>query len=76
MMKTMNTAQEPIPLWRQLQATAAVIGAVRNGSSGTAVVEAVAAPLPSPARGHTRTPETNVGAPRSTCHHAQPAFCA
>jgi 16S rRNA (cytosine967-C5)-methyltransferase len=45
MMKTMNTAQEPIPLWRQLQATAAVIGAVRNGSSGTAAVEAVAAPL-------------------------------
>ena len=45
MMKTMHTAQEPIPLWRQLQATAAVIGAVRNGSSGTAAVEAVAAPL-------------------------------
>jgi 16S rRNA (cytosine967-C5)-methyltransferase len=41
----MSTAQEPIPLWRQLQATAAVIGAVRNGSSGTAAVEAVAGPL-------------------------------
>ena len=37
--------QEPTPLWRQLQATAGVIAAVRKGSSGTAAVEAVDAPL-------------------------------
>lgn len=37
--------QEPTPLWRQLQATAGVIAAVRKGSSGTAAVEAVAAAL-------------------------------
>jgi len=30
-----------MPLWRQLQATAGVIAAVRKGSSGTAAVEAV-----------------------------------
>jgi len=33
--------QEPTPLWRQLQATAGVIAAVRKGVSGTAAVEAV-----------------------------------
>ena len=37
--------QEPTPLWRQLQATAGVIAAVRKGSSGTAAVEAVDAVL-------------------------------
>ena len=34
-----------MPLWRQLQATAGVIAAVRKGSSGTAAVEAVDATL-------------------------------
>ncbi|MDD2882801.1 MAG: 16S rRNA (cytosine(967)-C(5))-methyltransferase RsmB [Rhodoferax sp.] len=33
------------PLWRQLQATAAVLQAIRQGQSGTAALEAVAAPL-------------------------------
>ena len=37
--------QESMPLWRQLQATAGVIAAVRKGSSGTAAVEAVDASL-------------------------------
>jgi 16S rRNA (cytosine967-C5)-methyltransferase len=37
--------QESMPLWRQLQATAGVIAAVRKGSSGTAAVEAVDATL-------------------------------
>ena len=37
--------QEPTPLWRQLQATAGVIAAVRKGNSGTAAVEAVDATL-------------------------------
>ncbi len=41
----MNAGPEPIALWRQLQATAAVIAAVRKGASGTAAVEAVAASL-------------------------------
>ncbi len=41
----MNAGPEPIALWRQLQATAAVIAAVRKGASGTAAVEAVAATL-------------------------------
>lgn len=33
------------PLWRQLQATAGVLQAIRQGQSGTAALEAVAAPL-------------------------------
>lgn len=33
------------PLWRQLQATAAVLQAIRQGQSGTAALEAIAAPL-------------------------------
>jgi 16S rRNA (cytosine967-C5)-methyltransferase len=41
----MQTKPESIPLWRQLQATARVIEAVRQGQSGSAAVEAVAAPL-------------------------------
>jgi len=41
----MTTAPEPIPLWRQLQATASVIVAVRKGASGTAAVDTVAAAL-------------------------------
>lgn len=41
----MNTPLDPVPLWRQLQATAHVINAVRNGKSGTAAIEDVAAPL-------------------------------
>lgn len=40
-----QAAHESTPLWRQLQATAGVIAAVRKGSSGTAAVEAVAAAL-------------------------------
>ena len=34
-----------VPLWRQLQATASVIAAVRGGASGTAAVEAVVSEL-------------------------------
>ena len=34
-----------VPLWRQLQATASVIAAVRAGASGTAAVEAVSSDL-------------------------------
>jgi 16S rRNA (cytosine967-C5)-methyltransferase len=41
----MNTALEPIPLWRQLQATATVIAGVRKGASGTAALDVVAGPL-------------------------------
>lgn len=41
----MNTSEERIPLWRQLQATAAVIQAVREGASGTAAVDDVPAEL-------------------------------
>lgn len=41
----MQNKQEPIPLWRQLQATAQVIQAVREGQSGSAAVEAVAPDL-------------------------------
>ena len=33
------------PLWRQLQVTASVLHAIRQGQSGTAALEAVAAPL-------------------------------
>lgn len=38
----MQSKQEPIPLWRQLQATAQVLQAVRSGQSGSVAVEAVA----------------------------------
>ena len=41
----MQNKQEQIPLWRQLQATAHVIQAVREGQSGSAAVEAVPADL-------------------------------
>jgi 16S rRNA (cytosine967-C5)-methyltransferase len=41
----MDVAPDSVPLWRQLQATAAVIAAVRKGASGTAAVENVAASL-------------------------------
>jgi 16S rRNA (cytosine967-C5)-methyltransferase len=34
-----------VPLWRQLQATASVVAAVRDGASGTAAVEAVSTEL-------------------------------
>lgn len=37
----MNHTEERIPLWRQLQATAVVIQAVRAGASGTAALEEV-----------------------------------
>ena len=37
----MNSPNEQIPLWRQLGATALVIQAVREGASGTAVIENV-----------------------------------
>ncbi len=41
----MNYPEQTIPLWRQLQATAAVIQSVRNGVSGTAAIEDVSAEL-------------------------------
>ena len=41
----MNRKDEPVPLWRQLSATAQVIGAVREGASGTAAIERVPADL-------------------------------
>ena len=41
----MQNKQEQIPLWRQLQATAQVIQAVREGQSGGVAVEAVASEL-------------------------------
>ena len=41
----MQQNKEQIPLWRQLLATAQVIQAVREGQSGSAAVEAVAADL-------------------------------
>ena len=41
----MQASKEHIPLWRQLQATARVIQAVREGQSGSAAVDAVAADL-------------------------------
>ncbi|MEI7515184.1 MAG: 16S rRNA (cytosine(967)-C(5))-methyltransferase RsmB [Betaproteobacteria bacterium] len=37
----MTAVQEPTALWRQLQATASVIAAVRKGASGTAALDAV-----------------------------------
>jgi 16S rRNA (cytosine967-C5)-methyltransferase len=41
----MKSTEEPIPLWRQLNATAGVVMAVRQGVSGTAAIESVAAEL-------------------------------
>ena len=41
----MKSNEEPIPLWRQLNATAGVVVAVRQGASGTAAIENVAAEL-------------------------------
>ena len=41
----MQTKLEKTPLWRQLQATARVIQAVREGASGSAAVDAVSADL-------------------------------
>ena len=41
----MNQKEEPLPLWRQLSATAGVVQAVRSGVSGTAALEAVAPQL-------------------------------
>jgi 16S rRNA (cytosine967-C5)-methyltransferase len=37
----MNIAQGKVPLWQQLQATAAVVLAVRSGASGTAAIDSV-----------------------------------
>jgi 16S rRNA (cytosine967-C5)-methyltransferase len=41
----MQENKEQVPLWRQLQAAADVIAAVRDGQSGSAAVEAVASEL-------------------------------
>jgi 16S rRNA (cytosine967-C5)-methyltransferase len=41
----MKISEERIPLWRQLQATATVIQAVREGASGTAAIEDVSTEL-------------------------------
>jgi 16S rRNA (cytosine967-C5)-methyltransferase len=41
----MEIKEGKLPLWRQLQATATVVQAVRAGHSGTAAMEAVAGPL-------------------------------
>lgn len=41
----MQANPEHVPLWQQLQATAQVIQAVRQGASGSAAVDAVPAPL-------------------------------
>jgi len=41
----MNPNDEPIPLWRQLNATATVVQAVRDGVSGTAAIDQVAPEL-------------------------------
>ena len=41
----MNHDVMAVPLWRQLQATASVIAAVRAGASGTAAVEAIGSDL-------------------------------
>jgi 16S rRNA (cytosine967-C5)-methyltransferase len=39
--KSVGLSEEKIPLWRQLQATATAVLAVRGGASGTAAVDAV-----------------------------------
>lgn len=41
----MNDTDPKLPLWRQLQAVAAVLAAIRGGMSGTAALEAVEAGL-------------------------------
>jgi 16S rRNA (cytosine967-C5)-methyltransferase len=41
----MNTGVYQLPLWRQLQAVVGVLQAIRQGQSGTAAIEAVAASL-------------------------------
>jgi len=41
----MNPEQETVPLWRQLNATAAVVMAVRDGVSGTAAIEKISPDL-------------------------------
>lgn len=41
----MSSNEEAIPLWRQLNATAAVVLAVRDGASGTAAIDNVPLPL-------------------------------
>lgn len=41
----MNDTDPKLPLWRQLQAVAAVLAAIRGGASGTAALEAVEAGL-------------------------------
>ena len=41
----MNSRQEPIPLWKQLTATASVVLAIRGGVSGTSAIESVSAEL-------------------------------
>lgn len=41
----MQETQGKIPLWRQLQATAAVVQAVQNGASGTAALDSVDASI-------------------------------
>jgi len=41
----MEINEGKLPLWRQLQATAMVVQAVREGHSGTAAIETVAGPL-------------------------------
>lgn len=41
----MNSSEERAPLWRQLNATAGVIMAVRQGASGTAAIETVPSEL-------------------------------
>lgn len=41
----MRTGSEPVPLWRQLSETAAVIATVRDGASGTVALDAVPSEL-------------------------------
>lgn len=41
----MNFEKEQVPLWRQLNATATVVAAVREGVSGTAAIDSVPAEL-------------------------------
>jgi 16S rRNA (cytosine967-C5)-methyltransferase len=41
----MKSGEETIPLWRQLNATAGVVMAVRGGASGTAAIESVSKEL-------------------------------
>ena len=41
----MNESDRKLPLWRQLQATAAVLGSIKGGASGTAALDGVEAAL-------------------------------